>query len=138
MCAQMLMHAIAHGGVRTHVRESALKVDSGRKIPCRTGESNLRQRCAGPMLYQLSYIPTSYGDILRAECTPSLYVLIINGKRSFQFSLLKEESWIRVLISLFQVPCDLSIFPCDCGWRGLLYMSLIWSRSYNALTAPRN
>ena len=26
-CAQMLMHAIAHGGVRTHVRESALKVD---------------------------------------------------------------------------------------------------------------
>ena len=29
-CAQMLMHAIAHGGVRTHVRESALKVDSGR------------------------------------------------------------------------------------------------------------
>ena len=49
-CAQMLMHAIAHGGVRTHVRESALKVDSGRKIPCRTGESNLRQRRAGPML----------------------------------------------------------------------------------------
>ena len=30
-------------------RESALKVDSGRKIPCRTGESNLRQRRAGPM-----------------------------------------------------------------------------------------
>ena len=39
------------------VRESALKVDSGRKIPCRTGESNLRQRRAGPTLYQLSYIP---------------------------------------------------------------------------------
>ena len=44
-CAQMLMHAIAHGGVRTHVRQSALKVDSGRKIPCRTREPNLRQRC---------------------------------------------------------------------------------------------
>ena len=40
------------------VRESALKVDSGRKIPCRTEESNLRQRCAGPTFYQLSYIPT--------------------------------------------------------------------------------
>ena len=39
------------------VRESALKVDSGRKIPCRKGESNLRRRRAGPMLYQLSYIP---------------------------------------------------------------------------------
>ena len=53
----MLMHAIAHGGVRTHVRKFALKVDSGRKIPLRTGDSNLRQRRAGPTLYQLSYIP---------------------------------------------------------------------------------
>ena len=40
------------------VRESALKVDSGRKIPCRTGESNLRRRRASAMLYQVSYIPT--------------------------------------------------------------------------------
>ena len=39
------------------VRESVLKVDSGRKIPCRSGESNLRRLRAGPMLYQLSYIP---------------------------------------------------------------------------------
>ena len=39
------------------VRESALKVDSGRKIPCRTEESNLPQQRAGPTLYQLSYIP---------------------------------------------------------------------------------
>ena len=38
------------------VRESALKVDSGRKIPCRTRESNLRQRRAGPTIYQLTYI----------------------------------------------------------------------------------
>ena len=40
------------------VKESALKVDPGRKIPCRTKESNLRRRRAGPMLYQLSYIPS--------------------------------------------------------------------------------
>ena len=39
------------------VRESALKVVSGRKIPCRTGKSNLPQRRASPTLYQLSYIP---------------------------------------------------------------------------------
>ena len=39
------------------VRESALKADSGRKIRYRTGESNLRQRRAGPTLHQLSYIP---------------------------------------------------------------------------------
>ena len=41
------------------VRESALKVDSGRKIPCRTWDWNLPQQRAGPTLYQLSYIPTS-------------------------------------------------------------------------------
>ena len=40
------------------VKESVLKVDSGRKIPCRTQESNLCQWCATRMLYQLSYIPT--------------------------------------------------------------------------------
>ena len=57
-CAQVLMHAIAHGVVRTHVRQSALTVDSWRKIPCRIGESNLRQRRAGQTLYHLSYIPT--------------------------------------------------------------------------------
>ena len=39
------------------VRESTLKVDFGRKIPCRTGESNMRQRRAGLPLYQLSYLP---------------------------------------------------------------------------------
>ena len=49
-CAQMFMHVIAHGAARTHVTESALKVDSGRKIPRRTGESNQRQRRDGPML----------------------------------------------------------------------------------------
>ena len=41
------------------VTESALKVDSVRKIPCRTGESNLRRWHDRPMLYQLSYILTS-------------------------------------------------------------------------------
>ena len=46
----MLMHAIAHGVVGTHVRESALKVDSERNIPYRIGELNLRQRRDGPML----------------------------------------------------------------------------------------
>ena len=51
-----LMLAIAHEGCTDTIRESALKVDSWRKIPCRTGESNLRRRRAGPMVYQLSYI----------------------------------------------------------------------------------
>ena len=43
-------------GCTDTVRESAQKVDSGRNIPGRTGESNLRQRRAGPTLYQLSHI----------------------------------------------------------------------------------
>ena len=45
-------------GCTDTVREFVLKVDSGRKIPCRTEESILRQRRAGRKLYQLSYIPT--------------------------------------------------------------------------------
>ena len=56
----------ARGGCRDTVRESALKIDSGRKIPWHTGESNLRRQRAGRMLYQLSYIPTfliEYGDL---------------------------------------------------------------------------
>ena len=61
------MQAIAHGGVRTHVRESAMKVDSRRKIPCHTGESNLNQRRASPMLYQLSYIPTPIGICIQTR-----------------------------------------------------------------------
>ena len=56
----MLMHAIAHEVSTDTVRESALKVDSGRKIPCSTGESNLHWQHASPMLYQLSYIPTQH------------------------------------------------------------------------------
>ena len=48
-------------GCTDTVRESALKADSeGEKIPCRTVESNLRRRRAGPMIYPLSYIPTPF------------------------------------------------------------------------------
>ena len=53
------------------VRESALKVDSGRKIPCRSGESNLRQRRAGPMLYHLSYVhvPPPHPMVTEDQCS---------------------------------------------------------------------
>ena len=54
----MLTHAIAHEGCTDTVGESALEVDSWRKISCRTGKSNLPQRRAGSTLYQLSYIPS--------------------------------------------------------------------------------
>ena len=58
MWAETLMYAIAHGGVWTHTREPAMKVDFERKMPCHIGELNLHQQHASPTLYQLSYIPT--------------------------------------------------------------------------------
>ena len=44
-CSQMSMTAIADVGSRDTVRESALQVDSGRKLPGRTGDSNHLQYC---------------------------------------------------------------------------------------------
>ena len=60
MCAQMPMYPIAHGGCTDTVREPALEesLHSGRKVPCRTGDSNRRQYCArlfNQTLHQVSY-----------------------------------------------------------------------------------
>ena len=45
--------------------ESALKVDSGKKIPCRTGESNLRQPTELHPIPYNNYLPVSlWGDLL--------------------------------------------------------------------------
>ena len=41
-----------------HTYESLHQSDPGRKIPFRTGESNLPPQCACQMLNQLSYMPT--------------------------------------------------------------------------------
>ena len=49
------------GGCTDYIREPALKVDSGRKIPCRTGESNLNEWPANLTLYHLSYLPAFKG-----------------------------------------------------------------------------
>ena len=66
-CAEMLIHAIAHGGYTGTVRESALKVDPGRKIPSCTGESNLPQ-CLDTLPAELHPRP----DFLSLDdrCTP--------------------------------------------------------------------
>ena len=55
-------------GCMDTVRKSALKFDSGRKIPCHTRESNLHQRRAGPMFYQLSHIPTPTYTPCQCSC----------------------------------------------------------------------
>ena len=58
MCTQVLMHVIAQGGCVNTIRESALTVDSGRKIPCCTGELGLCQYCA--WLFSLTLCQLSY------------------------------------------------------------------------------
>ena len=65
------------GCMDTRKRESALKVDSGRKIPRRTGESNLRWWRAGPTLYQLSYIPVPHWQTLAPS--PSAFIDILGN-----------------------------------------------------------
>ena len=61
VCAQMLMHAIAHRSVRTYTtEESALNGNSGRNILSCTGESNLRQRSAGQCSTNWATFPPVY------------------------------------------------------------------------------
>ena len=47
---------IAHGDCMDIVRESALEVDSWRKIPCRNGDSNPRQYCT--LAFQSDVLPS--------------------------------------------------------------------------------
>ena len=70
-CAQVLMHAIAHGGVQTLFREFALKVDSGTKIPCHSRESNLHQWHVGPMLYR---VPSPLQSSCGRKFMPTLFL----------------------------------------------------------------
>ena len=73
-CEHMLTHAIAHGGVRTHVRESTLKVDSGENkkksfaAPGNRCVSSVSVWCSN----QLSYTPTP----CTADATNTVYVTL--------------------------------------------------------------
>ena len=111
-CTQMLLHAISHEGCTDTVRESALNVDSGRKIHFRTGESNLPQRRAGSTLYQLSYIPSS--QELRCSCTQHFtQSQVLCVKVSF-FS-----SKYRLCRASFKiVACDIFVQKCSTADSG--------------------
>ena len=68
----MLMHAIAHGSFTDTVRV-LLEADSGRKIPCRTGDSNPRQYCAWLLsrtLYQLSCFHLCSFSLMHGNSVP--------------------------------------------------------------------
>ena len=76
-CAQMLVHAIAHGGCTDTVRESAPEVDSRRKIPCHTGDRARDSIAPGFSLLPLSY-PFPSGCIyhsLGGFCLPRICLL---------------------------------------------------------------
>ena len=62
-CAQMNECDCTQGCMDT-IRQSALKVDSARKIPCCIRDLNLRQQHASPMLYQLRYSPPPPSPLL--------------------------------------------------------------------------
>ena len=65
----MLMHAIAHAGCADTIRECALKVDFGKKIPAATGNrtcvSSMTVRYSNPLSYMASH-PHMF-DILQQE-----------------------------------------------------------------------
>ena len=114
-CAQMLMHATAHKGLWTHVRESALKVDSGRKIPCCTAESNLHQQHDGPMLWptelnphlcissNLSVIISMQDQILLQYILGSKHEeLILHAFRAANLDFLLFSSWYFMSLEVIE------------------------------------
>ena len=90
-------------GCTDTVRESALRVDSGRKIPCRTGESNLRQRRAGPALYRLSYISATSPSLEQLyEILPFMQCSTMKELKPSQ-SLPSSLSWSLGALIIFHV-----------------------------------
>ena len=82
--AQMLMHAVAHGGCAHTVRESALKADTGRKIPRRTGDLNPRQYCARVSVgrsYEQSYPRFVFSSSLLLLLVLVVVVEVLRGTR---------------------------------------------------------
>ena len=105
-CTQMLMQTIAHGGCTDTARESALKADTGRKIPCCTGDSNPRQYCAwlfSHALYLLRYSPSPESVVVRS--------LILKSASLVRFlPFLWNVSMLSFLLLLLSatLPCPLA------------------------------
>ena len=89
------MRAITQEGCTDTVGESALKVDSGRKIPCCTGEWNLSQWCAGPVLYYLSYTPAPILHLYAGGNNNPWGVNLILGWLVYLLALVFVELWSK-------------------------------------------
>ena len=80
------------------IRESALKVGSGRKIPYCTREFNLCQRRAGLMLCQLSYVPTPDRGVILTSSSWFKSVQVVDVSAAAQAQ--PELSGVRGLLRL--------------------------------------
>ena len=87
MCMLMLMHATAPRDCVNTIKESALITDSGRKMPCRTKKSNLRQH------YVWLFCPTFYRVTMHPMCPnsyeymPHSLLLFLVSRQALQNSL---------------------------------------------------
>ena len=111
-CECMWLHT---GGCTDTVRWSALEVDSGKKIPCRSGESSLHQRRDSLMLYQLSYIPPTHPP-------PTMYLSIqslfhpFSCYNSCSVWRLKHIQTIQMKRILFLSFSPLNLIVCEDCW----------------------
>ena len=125
--AQLLMHVSARGGCTDTVRESAVNVDSGRKLPCHTGDSNSCQYCIwlfSQMLYPLSYpCPHMPAFIvmsltLTAGHKMAVPTVMFLGHSDVIFSQTGwEVQWKMQCVWLFLIPF-LSVGPVMLLWFG--------------------
>ena len=96
-CECMWLHT---GGCTDTVRWSALEVDSGKKIPCRSGESNLPQWCAGLTPYLPSYIPSWLAVTLDCKSSGETLTPGQGRMRHFQFF---PSQYLHRLVSTFLI-----------------------------------
>ena len=93
-------------------RESALKVESRRKISCRTGESDLCRWRAGPMLCQLSFVPTPFTSVRKMQSRQRTKSSLARMGAVILASPLSHHNWPR----LFPTTIGLVSFPPQLAW----------------------
>ena len=117
-------------GCTDTVEESALKVDSGRKIPCGTGESNRRRQRAGPMLYQLSYIVRSWqqqqqqqqqqtAETVQAKVATGAAPMSETALLLWKWLLLRCTKWLKHSASIVWLMTALHPYLAPTDWIGL-------------------
>ena len=97
----MEIHEIAHGGCTDTVRESALEVNSGRKIPCRTWDSNPCQYCQRlfmSKLFSLTLYQLNYPRLL--SYSSFLFIYLFNNHNNHNRELTERFRNLKALYNL--------------------------------------